>query len=119
MWTSHWLLAYEADRNKWPNVDGKTFEFARKNQFFKELLKRNVKFYDADFIYPEPEEHTRNYEFATRTELYAGMNKLKMMIAKRLYNKEEQDRLTMTPEEAELYEEIVDIWEQEETKYFG
>lgn len=119
MWTSHWLLAYEADRNKWLNIGGKTFEFARKNQFFKELLKRKVKFYDTDFIYPEPEERTKNHEFATRTELYAGMNKLKKMIAKRLDNKEEQNRLTMTPEEAELYEEIVDIWEQEETIYFG
>ena len=119
MWTSHWLLAYEVDRNKWLNVDGKTFEFARKNQFFKELLKRKVKFYDTAFVYPEPEERTRNYEFATRTELYAAMNKLKKMIAKRLENKEEQDKLTMTPEEAELYEELVDIWEQEETLYFG
>lgn len=119
MWTSRWLLAYEADRNKWLNVDGKTFEFARKNQFFKELLKRKVKFYDTDFMYPEPEERTRNYEFATRTELYAGINKLKKMIAKRLDNKEEQERLTMTSEEAELYEELVDIWEREESTNYG
>lgn len=119
LWTSHWLLAYEADRNKWLNVDGKSFQFARKNQFFQELLTRKVKFYDADFVYPEPEGRTRNYEYATRAELYTALGKLKKMIAERLKREGEQDLLTLTPKEAELYEEFVDAWEQEENIYFG
>lgn len=119
LWTSHWLLAYEADRNKWLNVDGKTFQYARKNQFFKELITRKVKFYDTDFEYPEPDERTRNFEFATRTELYTALSKLKKMIAERLKKEKEQDTVALTPEEAELYEEFVDAWEQEESMYFG
>lgn len=119
LWTSHWLLAYEADRNKWLNVDGKSFQFARKNQFFQELLTRKVKFYDADFVYPEPEGRTRNYEYATRTELYTALSKLKKMIAERLKKEGEPELLTLTPKEAELYEEFVDAWEQEENMYFG
>lgn len=119
LWTSHWLLAYEADRNKWLNVGGKTFQYARKNQFFKTLITKKVKFYDTDFSYPEPEERTKNYEYATRTELYETFKKLKKMIHERLKKDGEQEKLTMSPEEAELYEELVDVWEQEETVYFG
>lgn len=41
------------------------------------------------------------------------------MIHERLKKDGEQEKLTMSPEEAELYEELVDVWEQEETVYFG
>lgn len=119
MWTSHWLLAYEADRNKWLNVNGKVFNYAQKNQFFKELLAKGVAFYDPSFIYDEPAKKTRNYEYATRSELYSAINKLKKMIDQRLKEEGEQDCLTMTPEEAEIYEEFVHAWEQEETVYIG
>lgn len=119
MWTSHWLLAYEADRNKWLNVNGKVFNYAQKNQFFKELLAKDVAFYDPSFIYDEPAKKTRNYEYATRSELYSAINRLKKMIDERLKIEGEQDQLTMTPEEAELYEEFVHAWEQEETVYIG
>ena len=118
MWTPHWLLAYEADRNKWLNVDGKVFQYARKNQFFKELHLRQVKFYDADFTYPEPEKRTRNFEFATRTELYTALNKLKKLIEERLA-KGGEEKITLTPEEEELYEKLMDVWGQEENLYFG
>ena len=119
MWTSRWLLAYEAERNKWLNINGKVFNFAHKNQFFKELLAKRVYFYNTGYMYPEPSQRTRNYEFATRSELYAAINKLKKMIAERLKKEGEPDRFTMTPEEAELYEAFVQAWEQEETVYIG
>lgn len=119
MWTSHWLLAYEADKNKWLNVNGKVFNYAQKNQFFKELLAKGVAFYNPSFMYDEPIKKTRNYEYATRSELYSAINKLRKMIDKRMKKEGEQDRLTMTPEEAELYEEFVHAWEQEETAYIG
>lgn len=119
MWTPRWLLVYEADRNKWLNVDGKVFQYARKNQFFKELHARKVKFYDADFTYPELEKRTRNFEFATRTELYTALNKLKKLIEERLSNEGEGETIVLTPEEEELYEEFLDAWEQEEYMYFG
>lgn len=119
MWTSHWLLAYEADRSKCLNINGKVFDYARKNQFFKELLSKSVQFYDTSFAYDEPLERTRNYEYATRSELYSAINKLKKMIAERLQKEGESNQFTMTPEEAELYEEFVYAWEQEETVYIG
>lgn len=119
MWTSRWLLAYEADKNKWLNVNGKVFNYAQKNQFFKELLTKGVTFYNSSFVYDEPAKGTRNYEYATRSELYSSINKLKKLIHERLKKEGEQDRLTMTPDEAELYEEFIHAWEQEETVYIG
>lgn len=119
MWTSHWLLAYEAERNKWLSINGKVFDYAHKNPFFKELLSKGVYFYDTTFMYDEPPKKTRNYEFATRSEMYAVINKLKKMIAERLKKEGEPDQFTMTPEEAEVYEEFVQAWEQEETVYVG
>lgn len=117
LWTSHWLLAYEIDRNKWLNIDGKVFEFARKNQFFKELLKRKVKFYDPDFAYPTMEIKKRRLEYATRSELYAAYTKLKKMIDERLKKEGNQDHITLTPEEGKVYRELIDIWEHEEAIY--
>lgn len=33
MWTENWLLAYEADLNKWLNSENKDFNLARSNVF--------------------------------------------------------------------------------------
>ena len=119
MWSSRWLLAYEADRNSWLNVNGKIFNYAQKNPFFKELLTKDVKFYDTDYMYDVPPQKTRNYEYATRSEMYAAINKLQKMITERLKKEGVLDRFTMTPEEEELYEEFVRAWEEEETVYDG
>lgn len=96
----------------------KFFNTQEKISFFKELHLRKVKFYDADFTYPEPEKRTRNFEFATRTELYTALNKLKKLIEERLA-KGGEEKITLTPEEEELYEKLMDVWGQEENLYFG
>lgn len=119
MWTSHWLLAYEADRNAWLNVSGKIFNYAQNNAFFKKLIAKNVKFYHPEYHYSEPPKRTRNYEYATRSEMYAALGKLKKLIFERLKAADIVDRFTMTPEEVQLFEEFVQAWEQEESVYVG
>ncbi len=119
MWTSHWLLAYEADRNGWLNIDGKVFTYAQCIQYFNLLLTKGVKFYDTSFVYDEPPQKTRNHEYATRSELYSSINKLKNMITERLKAEGLIDRFAMTEKEEELYEEFVQAWEQEESVYVG
>ena len=99
MWTSHWLLVYEADRNGWLNVPGKTFDFAQKNAFFKKLMDKNVMFYNPNYQYEEPPKQTRNYEYATRSEMYAALDELKKMIAKRIQQAGTDEPYEMTHEE--------------------
>ena len=43
--------------------------------------------------------------------------KLKKMIDERLKKEENQDHITLTPEEGKVYREFVDIWEHEEAIY--
>ena len=118
MWTSHWLLAYEATRMKWLNLPGeKPFDYAKKNAFFQELLQKGVKFYDPQFTYAEPSPYTRNYEYATRTELYASLAKLKKLIAKRLKREGAASQTELTEEENALYEEFVNVFEESEFVY--
>ena len=118
MWTSHWLLAYEATRMKWLNLPNEDpFEFARKNTFFRELLLKSVKFYNPQFIDAEPSPYTKNYEYATRTELYASLSKLKKLIAERLKREGVDAQAELTEEEEALYEEFVDILEENEFVY--
>ena len=119
MWSARWLLAYEADRNAWLNINGRTFNYAQKNPFFKELLAKNVMFYDTAYMYESPPKKTRNYEYATRSEMYNAINKLQKMITERLKAEGILDRFSMTHEEEELYEEFVRAWEEEESVYVG
>ena len=118
MWTSHWLLAYEATRMKWLNLPNEApFEYARKNAFFQELLQKGVKFYDPQFTYAEPSPYTKNYEYATRTELYTSLAKLKKLIAKRLKRDGAEAQAELTEEENALYEEFIDSFEENEFIY--
>ena len=118
MWTSHWLLAYEATRAKWLNLPNEDpFEFARKNTFFRELLAANVKFYNSQFTYSAPTSHTKNFEYATRTELYTSLNKLKKLIAKRLDRENTDIQIEFTEEEEALYEEFINSLQDNEFVY--
>ena len=89
------------------------------NAFFKKLIAKNVKFYHPEYHYSEPPKRTRNYEYATRSEMYAALGKLKKLIFERLKAADIVDRFTMTPEEVQLFEEFVQAWEQEESVYVG
>lgn len=71
MHTDIWLLAYEADKNKWLNTsDTDTFLLARKHPFFKELRKLDIDFYDSNFSYDTIREPiNKSNIYVTRQEL--------------------------------------------------
>ena len=117
MWTSHWLLAYEANRQKWLNFPDNPMEYARKNSLFKGLLEKGIKFYDPDFSYPEPAKRTKNYEYATRSELYSAIRKLKKIIAMRIGQSNQEKKITLTKEETMLYEQFINDLEIKEKIY--
>ena len=79
MHTDIWLLAYEADKNKWLNTSGTdTFLFARKHPFFKELRTLGINFYRNDFTYAaiaQPKSKANIY--VTRKELIGLIDEYK------------------------------------------
>lgn len=117
LWTSHWLLAYEATRLKWLDFPQRPFEYAKKNLFFNLLLTKNVKFYDANFSYATVKSRTRSYEYATRSELYNALNKLQKAILDRIKNPDTQHSSVRTENENSLYQDFIDILEEDETIY--
>ena len=118
LWTAHWLLAYEATRNGWLNIDGCIFDYANKNQFFQELIRKGIKFYDPDFAYDEPQQHENKFEYVTRSELYSALNKLKQTIKK--YGRSGVIEEMLSEEELErLYDEIFWQIERDESVYMG
>ncbi len=117
MWTSHWLLAYEATKNQWLKLPGVPFEYAKKNHFFNELLTRNVKFYNPGFSYDNPSDSMRSPEFATRTELYNALHKMKKSILLRLKDSTLKPTETLTPEAEEVFSKFVEALQSDETIY--
>lgn len=117
MWTSHWLLAYEANRQKWLNFPDNPMEYARKNSFFKGLLEKGIKFYNPDFSYPEPAGRTKNHEYAKRSELFSEIRNLKKIIAMRIGQPNQQEQENLTREEAMLYERFISDLETDEQIY--
>lgn len=117
MWTAHWLLAYEATKNQWLKFPNEPFEYAKKNQFFNALLSKNVKFYNPGFSYSSPPNNARNYEFATRSELYNALRKIKKSILERLKNSNMEVPSSLTPEESELFNKFVEELQADETIY--
>lgn len=103
--TDIWLLAYEADKNKWLNTSGTdTFLFARKHPFFKKLRNLNVSFYYNDYTYEiigKPKSKANIY--VTRKELIELLKEYKALFE---FNWEEEET-TSENEEESLYERIV------------
>lgn len=82
MWTQNWLLAYEADLNKWFNVDGNKFEFARKDPFFKNLIKNRICFYDSNFAYGELPTLQKDGKYVTKVEFVNYIEKINNLLAR-------------------------------------
>lgn len=117
MWTSHWLLAYEATKNQWLKLPGTPFEFAKKNQFFNELLTRNVKFYDPGFSYGNPTGSMRSPEYATRSELYIALQRMKKSILLHWEDSTPKQAELLTPEVEEIFSKFVEALQSDETIY--
>ncbi|OUQ61772.1 hypothetical protein B5E56_00385 [Flavonifractor sp. An112] len=117
MWTAHWLLAYESTKNQWLKLPGIPFEYAKKNQFFNELLNRNVKFYDPNFSYPNSSSKFHNHEFATRSELYNALRKMKKSILENLKGTDVETSSSFTPLEEDLFRKFIEALQADETIY--
>ena len=117
MWTSHWLLAYEATKNQWLKIPNTPFEYAKKNQFFNELLTCNVKFYDPGFSYDNPSNSTHSPEYATRSELYNALRKMKKSILDQLKNTSSETPEAFTPEGEDLFSKFIASLQLDETIY--
>ena len=117
MWTAHWLLAYEATKNQWLKLPGIPFEYAKKNQFFNELLIRNVKFYDPSFSYGNLSSSTHSPEFATRSELYNALRKMKKSILDQMKSSGLEMQESLTPEVEDLFSKFVEALQSDETIY--
>lgn len=107
MLTDIWLLAYEADKNKWLNTSGTdTFIYARKHPFFKELRNLDIDFYNSNYNYDiigKPKSKSNIY--VTRKELINLLKEYKKL--------SDTQRVMETPPpaivdvEERLYEKIV------------
>lgn len=117
MWTSRWLLAYESTKNQWLKLPGIPFEYAKKNRFFNELLNRNVKFYNPGFSYSNPSNKFHNPEFATRSELYNALRKMKKSILEQLEGAGLETPSSLTPEEEDLFSKFIEALQADETIY--
>lgn len=117
MWTSHWLLAYESTKNHWLKLPGIPFEYATKNYFFNELLIRNIKFYDPNFSYGNPPDHIHSPEFATRSELYIALQKMKKSILSHLKDSVAEQPELPTPESEDIFNKFIEALQADETFY--
>lgn len=87
LWSEFWLLAYEADKNKWLNIDPqKPFIPTERNEFFKKLKKLNIEFYNADYNYDLSKNNGRKINL-TKEEF----NKVAYKISKLKSNRNDQD----------------------------
>ena len=120
MWSSHWLLAYEATKNKWLNLPNRPFEYAKKNTFFKTLIDNDVKFFDEEYTYSLNTPDT-NFEFATKSELYISIEKIKRIIIsntqKLKYNQQDQNVNSDIESTNKICDKIIDAIENGDDFY--
>lgn len=91
MWSKYWLLVYEADLNKWFNIGNFKFEYARKNDFFKNLIKNNICFYDKQFKYKHIKDK-ENLQYITKADFLKYTTKINELINKTLKSKKDRDK---------------------------
>ncbi len=109
MWSELWLLAYEADKNKWLNIsDKKSFMFARKNEFFKKLRELDVGFYNSEYQYVLPENEVKRDIYITRQEFNEIIKKLQKSINSRASDREKLV-IDFTDDERGLIETIHNV----------
>jgi len=106
MWKEIWLLAYEADQNKWLNLSNeRTFLFAKKNPFFKKLKELNIGFYNSDYNYEVIQPKLKKDNYVTKKEFNAVMEKLQESINSRSDDSGKLE-FKLTNEERDLVETI-------------
>lgn len=80
LWSKIWLLTYQAELNDWLNTDKIKLEYAKNDLFFRELLARNIKFYDTNYIYKLDQVSTNVDTYITRKEFADCIKEMKKAI---------------------------------------
>ncbi len=110
MWSKVWLSAYEIDLNKWLDKGTtRKFEYARQNQFYKELIKKNIRFYNSNFTYNLSEPHKGTQQYVTRKEVYALLVQLQKSINDNIKNSgttTKTSKISFTLDEDKLFEKL-------------
>lgn len=79
MQTSHWLLAYEADRNNWLNSSKNTYTIPRNHDFYKKLIANNVFFYNTGFEYSLA-VNNKDSQYLRKSEFQEYIRRINTMI---------------------------------------
>jgi hypothetical protein len=80
LWSQNWLLAYEADLNKWLDINGDQFEYARNDEFFKNLIKYKISFYDVNFQYSNVSRQEESIQYVTRGEFLSFVERINELL---------------------------------------
>lgn len=118
LWTSHWLLVYEAERNNWLQLSEGPSPYIQMAPFFKKIHSLHVFFYDPDFAYNVSEGYSGGLKFVTQRELSRIITKLQKMLSDRMKSANQMggdNKLTDT--ESKLFEEYVHTFEEAERIY--
>ena len=93
MISSKWILAYEIDLNGWLNNDNFEFKKAREHDFFKKMVKKDIRFYKPNFEYEILENNKKNVGYITREEFYKHIERIDKLI--KSSNKSEENKKIM------------------------
>ena len=80
MMSSKWILAYEIDLNGWLNNNNFEFKKAREHDFFKKMIRKDIRFYKPNFEYEILENNKRNVGYITREEFYKHIERIDKLI---------------------------------------
>lgn len=92
-WSSHWLLAYEIEREQRFRPIGEKLNIMDCNPFFMKLLRKDIKFYDPNYRYSDSEDEEKRkqsqrkeklYEFIESNEFQEGLEKGNQEFAEQL-----------------------------------
>lgn len=76
-----------------------------------------MKFYNPGFSYSNPSNKFHNPEFATRSELYNALRKMKKSILEQLEGAGLETPSSLTPEEEDLFSKFIEALQADETIY--
>ncbi|MBN3015784.1 hypothetical protein JXX18_08145 [Ruthenibacterium lactatiformans] len=119
LWTSHWLLVYEAERNNWLQLSEGSSTYIQRVPFFRKIHSLHVCFYDSNFAYNVSEGYSGGLKFVTQRELSRIITKLQKMLSDRIksVNSSVENGNKLTDRESKLFEEYVHMFEETERIY--
>lgn len=119
LWTSHWLLVYEAERNNWLQLSECSSSYTHANPFFKKIHSLQVAFYDSHFAYNISEVYSNELKFVTQRDLSRIIKKLQKMLSAHAKSSNLSGNSVdkLTDEESRLFEEYVHTFEETELIY--